>query len=66
MCYSGKCIYEDYMGDCNAPAKEKNPCWKGHKYYRKEQRNFKIKSFIFKIKYKFSKKYREKIDSLPF
>ena len=66
MCYSGKCMYEDYMGDCVAPEKAKNPCWKGHKYYRKHLRKMKMKGFIFKIKYKFSKKYRKMIDELPF
>lgn len=66
MCYSGKCMYEDYMGDCNAPDSEKNPCWKGHKYYRKELRKLKIKELWLKIKYKFSKKYRDEIDNLPF
>ena len=66
MCYSGKCIYEDYMGDCIAPSKVKNPCKKGHRIGKIEIKKLKIKGVMLKIKYKISKKYRDEIDNLPF
>lgn len=66
MCYSGKCIYEDYMGDCIASNKIKNPCKKGRRIGKIEIIKLKFKGFILKIKYKLSKKYRDEIDNLPF
>ena len=66
MCYSGKCIYENYMGDCIAPEKEKNPCKKGYRIEKIEIIKFKIKGAMLKIKYRISKKYKDEIDNLPF
>lgn len=66
MCYSGKCIYEDYMGDCKAPSKIKNPCKKGHRIGKIEIIKLKVKGFALKIRYKLNKKYRDEIDNLPF
>lgn len=66
MCYSGKCIYEDYMGDCRASSKIKNPCRKGHRIGKIELIKFKISSIMHHIKYKVSKKYKKVIDNLPF
>lgn len=70
MCYSGKCIYEDYMGDCRAPNKLKSPCKRGYKIGKFEFIVFKmkcnIKLIIHIFRYKFSKKYKKEIDDLPF
>lgn len=66
MCYLGKCIYENYMEDCIAPSKEKNACAKGHRIAKRELLKFKVRAKISSIRYKISKKYRNKINSLPF
>lgn len=66
MCYSGKCIYENYMGNCTASSKIKSPCRKGHRIGKIEVIKLKIKGLMLKIKYKTSKKYRNEIDNLPF
>lgn len=66
MCYSGKCIYEDYMGDCTAPSKIKNPCKKGRRIGKIEIIKLKLKGFILRIRYKLSKKYKDEINNLPF
>lgn len=70
MCYSGKCIYENYMGECVAPSNMKNACRKGHRISVIKSLMYNMKcnvNFItHRIKCKFSKKYRDKFDDLPF
>ncbi len=66
MCYSGKCIYENYMGDCTVSSKIKSPCKKGHRIGKIEVIKLKFKGLMLKIKYKTNKKYRNEIDNLPF
>lgn len=64
MCYSGKCMYENYMGDCIAPSNIKNPCEKGNRFSKINIVKDIIKAYkwriVHNVKYIFSKKYRKK------
>lgn len=63
MCYSGNCIYEDYMGDCRAPNNIKNPCKKGNRFSKINIAKEIMRAYKWRIrhytKYVFNKKYRE-------
>ena len=63
MCYSGKCAYENWMGDCQVPIPTDETCKYGHKIVRRREIMHVLSIPFYKIKhilkYIFSRKYRK-------
>lgn len=63
MCYTGKCIYEDYMGNCTLSKTTDETCKNGYRLEKQRKRYFILYSLISPIihigKYIFSKRYRK-------
>ena len=63
MCYTGKCIYEDYMGNCKLPDATDETCKNGYRLEKERkiyQKLYFLKTLVIHtIKYIFSRNYRK-------
>jgi len=72
MCYSGKCKYENYMGDCTVANPTDKTCKEGNRIYKIEIIKNVIKRPFYQIQHVFklifNKEYRKwwKDNELPF